>query len=58
MYASSIEISQYLMKMGLFRKKHMDYVKISTVNQAADGADIEVIVKAGIVELIIRYYIG
>ena len=58
MYASSIEISQYLMKMGLFRKKYMDYVKISTLNQAADGADIEVIVKAGIVELIIRYYIA
>lgn len=39
LYASSIEISLYLMKMALFRKKHMDYVKISTVSQAADGAD-------------------
>lgn len=36
----------------------MDYVnKISIVNQAADGADIEAIVKAGTVELLIRYFI-
>lgn len=36
----------------------MDYVKISTVNQAAaDGADIEVIVKAELVELLIRCFI-
>ncbi len=31
--------------------------EISIVNQPTDGADIEATVKAGIVELLIRYFI-
>lgn len=36
----------------------MDYIgEISIVNPATDGANIEAIVKAGTVELVIRYFI-
>lgn len=36
----------------------MDYVgEIATVNQATDGADIQAMVKAGTIELLIRYFI-
>uniref|UniRef100_A0A3Q0S5L8 Protocadherin 2 alpha a 15 n=1 Tax=Amphilophus citrinellus TaxID=61819 RepID=A0A3Q0S5L8_AMPCI len=49
LYSSSVETSQYLMRIGLFINKHVDYdAGFITVNQAADGADIEEIVKAGI----------
>ena len=57
-YSSSINMSKYLMKMGLFRYKRMDYLdEITHINQAAASADSEVIEKVGTDQLLIRFCI-
>lgn len=43
------------MEMGLFRWKHMDYV--NTIPIRRHMVQIEAILKTGMVELLIRYFI-